>query len=518
LIIPNCIEFPGTLLKPCFKQYKLIQQEDLEEGLRALKVDGIFSQSMSVLISNAFLIPFLIMLGAGAFHIGLLAVISSLFSFSQFISINLMNYLKGRKIICVASSLLARLVILSLGLVIILGLRLNILGALTFIGCYYFLMNISNGAFTHWMLEFVPQDIRGKYFAERTRVALLIASLVSLPFSIIIEISNERVYENYGFLFIAAAILGLVGILFLSSVPEPTYKYQNPLSPKTLRKLLFSDVLKKHYKSMFLIMLSMQMALPFLVYYMITRLEMSIILVLIIILLGNMISVITLPKWGHFIDKYGVKSVLRFTAYLIFLSFLIWPFTTLPNKYILSIPLAFLAYLLMSTVIGGFNLSAGLIAYYLGNDENSSQRMILHNIIIALGSITGSLIGTLISPLTKYIELSLTFSITYMGRLLIFLIDLRELDFIFVIAAFLGISLISTLEEYKVETSRDEEKSYMELYMNIKRSFRNIADNLYLVLDRRRKSFARVSHSGVIIMVPLSIKEKLRRRKRQRFD
>jgi len=339
-------------------------------------------------------------------------------------------------------------------------------------------MNISNGAFTHWMLEFVPQDMRGKYFAERTRVALLIASLVSLPFSILIEISNERVYENYGFLFIAAAILGLVGILFLSSVPEPTYKYQNPLSPKTLRKLLFSDVLKKHYKSMFLIMLSMQMALPFLVYYMIT-------LVLIIILLGNMISVITLPKWGHFIDKYGVKSVLRFTAYLIFLSFLIWPFTTLPNKYILSIPLAFLAYLLMSTVIGGFNLAAGLIAYYLGNDENSSQRMILHNIIIALGSITGSLIGTLISPLTKYIELSLTFSITYMGRL---------------------------------ETSRDEEKSYMELYMNVKRSFRNIADNLYLVLDRRRKSFARVSHSGVIIMVPLSIKEKLRRRKRQRFD
>jgi len=439
---------------------------------------------MGTLISNTFLVAFLLILGAATFHVGMLTVLASLASLSQLASIYLMNVAKSRKIVCVVSSFVARLLILVMGITILVGGYISLLGFFSFMIMFYTFSSVSNGAFGYWMLELVPIGIRGKYFAERARIALFISSIIGLVVSMYINI--EKGVSTYGILFLVAALLGLVSNFFLTKIPESIYKPQDPPSLRIFKDLFKHNDLRKHLASMYFIVFSMYVSIPFFVYYMITRLEMNIVLVFLITISGSIASALVLPKWGVLIDKYGIKSALRFSAYIVFLSFLIWPFTTLPEKYFLSIPLAFIAYLLMIIALGGFNLTMGLVAYYLGNDKRSSHRIVLNNIFTALGSVTGSLIGSVLTIPTKFLELSLTFTITFRGKLMIFLLDLRGLDFLFVISAILGFFSLSALRKYRIEISRDEEKSFLEMYISLKRYFRSLIDHLSLVPGKYR--------------------------------
>ncbi len=465
-----------------FKQYQNIGQGDLRRGLRYLKVDGVFSQSMGILLSSTFLVPFLIMLGANAFYVGIFTVLMSLASLSQLLSIYLMNAIRSRKKICVVNSLLARATILVMGAGILLGMRLSLSTFLLLMMVFYVFVNFSNGAFGYWMQEFVPPGIRGRYFSERTRVSLAVGSVIGLVMSMCMDVNRE---ESYTALFLLAASLGLTGIFFLAMIPEPVYKVQDPPSSRVFRDLLRNSQLRAHFISMFFLTFSVYMSIPFFVYYMITRLGMSIVQVYLVTIAGNVFSIIFLSKWGILIDRYGIKAVLRFSAYVMFLSLLIWPFTTLPEKYPLSIPLAFIAYSLVSLALTGFNLATGLVAYYLGSDKRTSYRIALNNIFTALGSVVGSFVGSMLAIPTEFLELSLTFTVTYSERVVIYIFDLKYLDFIFVTSALVGIVATSALRKYRIEATKDEERCFMEMYMNIRRYFRGIFDHVFWIFNHR---------------------------------
>ncbi|MCD6490719.1 MAG: hypothetical protein J7K59_00295, partial [Candidatus Korarchaeota archaeon] len=93
-----------------------LSNDEIKEGLSLLKLDGIFSQSMSILLSGTFTMPLLLLLGANRFHIGLLSFIISLSSFTQLLSPVIANKFYSRKKVSVLFSLLTRLFLLALSI------------------------------------------------------------------------------------------------------------------------------------------------------------------------------------------------------------------------------------------------------------------------------------------------------------------------------------------------------------------------------------------------------------------
>jgi len=55
--------------------------------------------------------------------------------------------------------------------------------------------------------------------------------------------------------------------------------------------------------------------------------------------ISQITNILFLRLWGGFADRFSNKSVLGVSGPLFVVSFLIWPFTTMPEKYFLTIPL-----------------------------------------------------------------------------------------------------------------------------------------------------------------------------------
>lgn len=461
------------------------EHKKLLRGLTYLKLDGIFSQTLGVLISSAFITPLILIMGGTSLHIGLLFTIASLASFSQLLALNIMNKFHGRKKVSIIFSTIARATLLILALVIIIGIVVNVSIILISFALFYIIMNISNCAFNYWMLEFVPSKIRGRYFASRMRLSLFIGGLVGLFASVYIEIIGKNSVVSYGYIILLGSIIGLIGIYFLANIPEPKFKGSEPLSKKILVHLLRKKNLRKHLEAIFLLSMAINLSSPFFVYYMLTTLNFDLITIFSMNIIGQFCTIIFLPKWGYLIDKYGVKPVLRLSASLIFTALLLWPFTTLPNPHVLSLFLVLIIHIVVGITMGGFNLSSNLIAFKLAKGRKASYALSLNNISLSLGASMGSFLGALMSIPFSYMELSLTFSFHLSQPIVIFIVDLRGLDFIFVLSFLLGTISLSLLRGYTIEEELDEEKKYIEMVASIKRSLYGLKTQIMLSIPKK---------------------------------
>jgi len=461
------------------------ERKELLRGLNYLKLDGVFSQTLGILISSTFITPLILIIGGTSFHVGLLFTLASLASFSQLLALNIMNKFHGRKRVSVVFSTIARTNLLILALIIISKTMIDVSLILIGFALFYIIMNISNCAFNYWMLEFVPDKIRGRYFASRMRLSLLIGGIIGLCATMYLESIGKNSVTSYGYIILLGSIIGLIGVYFLAHIPEPKFKGSEPLSGTILAHLLKEKNLRRHFEAIFLLSLAMNLSLPFFVYYMLTALKFNLITIFCMNMISQLCTILFLPKWGYLIDKYGVKPVLRFSASLIFTALLLWPFTTLPDPHIFSLFLVLIIHIIIGTTMGGLNLSSNLIAFKLARGKRATYALSLNNISISLGASTGSFLGALMSIPFRYMELSLTFSFHLSQPIVIFIVDLRGLDFIFVLSFLLGTISLSLLRGYTIEGELDEEKKYVEMMTSIKRYIYGLKTQIMLGIPRR---------------------------------
>jgi len=350
------------------------------------------------------------------------------------------------------------------------------------------------------MYYLVPSHIRGRFFASRMRIALIIANIIAL--SLIIFLQSNYISLNiylYEYFPLISSVIGLIGLIFLYRVKEVRSANIANLSLRTVRKLLRIKTMKKHMKSIFLLYFAISMVLPFYTYYLLVRLGMDMISIVILNTLSQLLLILFVKEWGNLIDRFGVKPVLRLNAYLYIITFLIWPFTTLPERYVLSIPLLIVIFSLIGITTGGLNLSANLISYKLLRNEESAYSITVNNIFISLGSLLGSIFGTILSMPLNYLELSLVFTLKLQTINHYFLIDISGLDFLFLIAAIVGFTALSQFKSYRVLDEEDEEQKYIELIVGLRRYINNykglvtvLIGNGFLKLEKKVKNTSKI--------------------------
>jgi MFS family permease len=249
-------------------------------------------------------------------------------------------------------------------------------------------------SWSSWMKDLVADNESGKFFGKRNRINGLLG-LISMLFAGFLLDSfktSRQLFLGFAILFFIAFIARLVSRYYLMQKYEPKLK----LGKKYY--FSFSQFIKKMPYNNFgkfvifvgLFQLAVNIASPFFTAYMLKELKFSYGMFTIITIIQLLATLVSMPMWGKFADKYGNVKVMKITSFLIPALPFLWVFS--PNFYYLAF-----VQLLAGFFWAGFNLAASNFIY----DAVTRQRMGLcvaySNVINTSGVFIGANLGGFLS-------------------------------------------------------------------------------------------------------------------------
>ncbi len=467
------------------KPKESVSETEVRHGLQMLLYDGVCSQVMGVVTGGAFLVAFALLLGASNLIIGLLAAVGPLTQILQIPAIFLVDKIALRKLLVVGSSFLSRLAwfaVAALPWLVSDSQRVPILVTCLFL--YFGLGTISGCAFNSWMRDFVPQNIMGSYFGKRLALSTAVGAVLTILAGVGIE-AGKRVFPTefplYSILFVLGGASGLTGVSFLARIPEP----KMPAQPFTGILPILSEPFRNVDFRRLLIFLgswnfAINLAAPFFVVYMIKRLEMSMALVLALSVLSQITNVMFLRLWGRLADRFSNKSVLSVSGPLFIVSILMWPFLTLPEKHLLTIPLLILIHMLAGMSTAGVTLCSGNIALKTAPKGKATSFLAANALINGIAATLAPILAGIAADWFAGEQLTLAFRWTSietgLTRFTIPALALRGLDFLFVLAFLFGLYAIYRLPAVKEEGEVEEKIVALELRNEVRKAVRHVSN------------------------------------------
>lgn len=365
-------------------------EPQIKKSLQFAVRDGLFFSIMSG-VGESYLAAFAIFLKASNPQIALLAALPQLVgAFFQFLSVQLLNYLKSRKKIIlygVIGQALAWLFILSTPLF---SERRAVSWLIASVIVYSVLGSFANPAWHSLMGDLVRSNQRGRYFGRRNGV-MSIAAFASLCFAGLLLHRAEglgRVGFGFGLLFLIAFMARLISAYCLSRMSEPKY------TPRAEDHFSVWQFLRDGRKTNFgrfvlftaLIHFSVHVSGPFISPYLLRDLNFSYLQFMCASAATVLAQFLTLHMWGRFGDQFGNKKVLTITGVLLPVLPLLWLSTT--NFYLI------LAIQIFGGITwAGFSLSMGNFVFDAVSPAKRAQCSAIYNSANAVGIFLGALLG-----------------------------------------------------------------------------------------------------------------------------
>jgi len=460
-----------------------LSDSEIQSGLDYVIKDGIASQAMGILTGGAFLVAFAIKLGASNFVIGLLAAIGPLAQLLQLPSILLVEKIRNRRAIVVVTAGLSRLCWLIIALIpflfggkIGLALLLTLLVAVSAFGA------VSGCSWNSWMRDLIPQEKLGSFFSKRMRIATAVGIALSLVAAVYLDLWKKlfaaRELEGYSMLFLAGFVAGVLGLYFLAKTPE-TRMPAAAEKPKILR-LLSQPFKDENFRKLIAFLCSWNFAVnlagPFFMVYMLKRLGLSMSFIIGLSILSQVMNFAFLRIWGRFTDVFSNKSVLAISGPLFILSILAWTFTTMPEKYVLTIPLLILIHIVMGLASAGVSLASGNIGLKLAPQGQATAYLATNTIVNSVAAGIAPILGGKFADFFAGRELEWTLKYTSTGgEFSLPTLSLQQWDFFFFFAFVIGLYSLHRLAMVK-ETGEVEEKIVIdELFAEVKGQVRTLS-------------------------------------------
>ena len=201
-----------------------LEQEEVSRGLRWLLWDGVASQLMACLTGGAVLTGFAVLAGASHTIIGLIAAIAPLSQILQLPAVALVERVRRRKLLVTACSAAARPLWLVVAIIPWLTESWRIATLIACLIAFNGLSTMASCAFNSWKRDIVPEHRMGSYFARRLMLATLAGAVVTLTAGFLLDwnsAASSDPLKLFAPIFVGGALAGLIGVLFLSRVPEP---------------------------------------------------------------------------------------------------------------------------------------------------------------------------------------------------------------------------------------------------------------------------------------------------------
>jgi MFS family permease len=317
---------------------------DLLRSLRLCTAEGMMAMPivtmslpvnvfMTALVAKAFVLP--------KTTIGLISALPFVGNFLQIFVSGLLAHWKPPKTVCVGAATLHLISWAAFGVLLPQVPRDNPSAAGWWLAIWFLLTScfgaIAGVSWNAWIQEWVPYRIRGKYFGRRngtlqfsTLAFLLIAgwSLAQWDYAI-------PVFQ----LLIAGAVLMRVFSLRWQWISPTRPRRHVPSIPRSLadqvRTVLGARSLLVFIAFGAVWSFAANCFGPFYHVFMFDQLALSAFEVGLLATLAQLTGALSLPAWGHLLDRYGNKSVMTFSLILWQVQNFLWCFLTLDNRNLL---------------------------------------------------------------------------------------------------------------------------------------------------------------------------------------
>lgn len=383
-----------------------VTPEQLSRGFKYFVGDGICSQSMLTLTQGAILVGFALKLGASNSIIGLLSAIIALTQLIQIPAIYLVERFRVRRAICVFASFGSRMFLLFIALIpFLFSSELAVVFLLVALLLNTGIGSISGCSWNSWMHDLIPPKQLGSLFSRR----IVLATAVSIPLFIasgfLIDYSNilfpSSVLFGYSVLFFSGFAFGMIGLYFLSHIPEtrmlPADKNQKFLSQ------IFQPFKDLNFRKLIVFLgvwnFAVNMASPFFTVYLLNVLRFEMSTVVILSVLSLLMNIAFLQLWGRFTDRFSNKSVLGLCGPLFIVCILLFPFTTMPGYYVLTMPLLVVIYVFIGISTAGITLASQNIGLKLAPSGKATAYLAANSFVSALAAGFSPVLGGVLADL-----------------------------------------------------------------------------------------------------------------------
>jgi len=435
-----------------------ISEQDIESGLRWFTFEGMAALGLFSITTSGFLAAFALALGANNLQIGILAALPFIMQTLQLPSIWLVERFRRRKAIALMTWVPAQLLWFPIALIpffIATPSAWAISLLLAFMALRGLFAAVSNCSWNGWVRDLIPQRILGQIFSKRLVLSTAAAVAFSLGAAFFVDIWQERVTDQsailgytYVLLF-GALFIGMASPVFMALMPEPLM--QPVLGPQpSIWERLSAPIRDRNFRQLIQFLLfwgfASNLAVPFFAVYMLTRLGLPLSWVIAFSILSQLFNILFLRIWGRFVDRFGNKAVLSLCASLYLLVILGWIFTTMPERYVLTIPLLVILHVFAGIANSGVTLTVATIGLKLSPKGEATSYLAGASLATNVGAGLGPLCGGLLADFFSTRQLDLTVTWTDPFNLVqISALNIVGLEFLFGIAFIFGLMTLGTL-------------------------------------------------------------------------
>ncbi|MDE2824150.1 MAG: MFS transporter, partial [Chloroflexota bacterium] len=318
-----------------------------------------------------------------------------------------------------------------------------------------------------WLKDIVPLNIMGDFFAKRLRVATIAAAVTAMLAALYIDWwkgfageSDEIFGYSYAILF-GCIILGFGAVQFMARMPEPQMPRPSG-PPRSTLHTIGAPFRDKEFRGlinyMFMWNFVAYLAVPFFAVYMLVRLEMPLSLVVALGVMSQVANVLFLRVWGAFVDQYGSKVVLSLSSSLYLLVILGWTFTTLPDKYTLTIPLLVVLHILIGIASAGINIASTTIRMKMAPPSQATAYLTAVSLAANLGAGISPLLGGAFVDYfnVRHFEIAVEW-VSPTSSFAFPALFLTGYDFLFAMAFVLGLVVLSMLGRVREQGEVDRD-------------------------------------------------------------
>jgi HEAT repeat protein/MFS family permease len=329
-------------------------------GMRASTVEGTLATIFGNLTGGALLTGLALHVGATKPQIGILFSMPALANLVQPLASLWVERLKSRKTYVAVLAGLAR-VLLSLS---VLTLFIPKHFQVPYLFLIMLVSSISGActgpAWSTWMSDMVPEDIRGKYFANRN----VIMNIVGMFIGLIAGKTLDLLHGNTGFLILYSTglVFAILNALSFIWQYEPPHNVDVAHRPK-LRVTYLLPLRNRQFMRLILFYASWTFATgiagPFYAVFMINELKIPYFQIYIFVAINTVMLVLASPVWGYLSDKFGNKFIVKLSTIVITFFPIVWVFNT-PQNYMFIPILHFFGGIISAGMnLASFNLFLG---------------------------------------------------------------------------------------------------------------------------------------------------------------
>ncbi len=482
-----------------------LTDDDVQVGISNLRANVICSTIMATLQGGAILSAFAVSMGATNYEVGLIASIALFGQLMIFPGIFLIHHIPRRRALVVISDAISRIAWIPIVFMPVMFVDRGVSFLLLWLLISTVFSSLPGAAWSSWLRDVLPMKRLGELTSKRARLSTVTAMACTLAAGYLIDVWSTSFPGEpnliYAMLFLVGVILGFCGLLYLARVPEPTMKVETKTPIWNQLKLPFEDKnfarLLKFYGVW---TIAVNLAGPFFVVYILRRIGLSMLWVTVLAVIGQIAGILVVTVWGRLADRFSNKSVLSVSSLFFLIAVMSWCFTTMPEAHRFTTPMLIAIHVVSGAALAGVNLAVTNISLKLSPQGRAHVYLAMFATVSAAAGVAAPIVGGALADFFQVRELAITINWLSPGdTITVSALDLRALDFVFMLAFIVGMTARRMLGDVREEGEVDDADVLDELLLEMGRPIRSVSTLIGIrrvlrmptaVYDRLRSPFA----------------------------